>query len=192
MKKNEVAHYPEITSYIEAQLNSNFRVKGITNVHIYWKSGELTSKLKELINEHPLDCECLKTYCQNTPPLNLDIFATITNGKKFVILILEIKLRTAVGLAEWSQLVGYNFVSDAQYGLLVNIDAGASSRLIGILSTEIDASKIVRIKENGKRIEHLLGFMQWNTVTQNFEYSNLGKIWSLSALSNELIAQFND
>lgn len=192
MKKNEVAYYPEITSYIEAQLNSNFLAKGITDVHIYWKSGELTSKLKELIKEHPSDCACLRTYSQNTPPLNLDIFAIITNGKKFVILILEIKLRNSVGLAEWSQLIGYNLVSDAKYGLLVNINAGASNRLIGILSTEADVSKIVRIKENGDKIEHLLGFMQWNTVTQNFEYSNLGKIWSLSALSNDLISQFNN
>lgn len=192
MKKNEVAHYPEIISYIEAQLNSNFLVKGIKNVQIYWKSGELTTKLKELIREHPEYCNCLSSYCQNTPPLNLDIFAVITNGKKFVILILEVKLRESVGLAEWSQLVGYNLISDAPYGLLINIDAGASSRLIGILTTETDASKIIRIKQNGTKIEHKLGFMQWDTITQNFEYSNLGEICSLSALSNELIRQFCD
>ena len=120
----------------------------------------------------------------------MDIFGIITNGIKFVILILEVKLKPSVGLAEWSQLLGYNLVSDAKYGLLINIDGGASNRLVHILSTEKDTSKIVRIKENGHRIEHLFGFMQWNSLTQNFEYSNLGQIWSLSALSNELINQF--
>lgn len=35
-----------------------------------------------------------------------------------------------------------------------------------------------------------LGFMQWNTVTQNFEYSNLGQLPSLSSLSSLLISHF--
>ena len=49
---------------------------------------------------------------------------------------------------------------------------------------------LVRKKADGTEIEHLLGFMQWNTVTQNFEYTNLGEINSLSALSTALIKQF--
>ena len=51
MKKNEIAHYPEITRFIEAQLKSNFAAKGIKDIEIYWKSGELTTKIKELIEE---------------------------------------------------------------------------------------------------------------------------------------------
>lgn len=190
MKKNEVAHYPEITKFIEAQLRSNFRAQGITDVHIFWKNGELTSKIKELIREHPEECACLDAYSKITPPLNLDIFGVITNGVHFEIVILEVKLVNAVGLSEWSQLVGYNLVSDAKYGLLINIDAGASERLRGILSLNEDCSKIVRRKTDGTEIEHLLGFMQWNTITQNFEYTNLGQIYSLSALSTELIGRF--
>ena len=120
----------------------------------------------------------------------MDIFCVVTNGEKFEIVILEIKLRESVGLNQWSQLVGYNLVSNAKYGLLINIDAGASDRLSHILSFDVDSSKIVRKKENGSEIEHLLGFMQWNTITQNFEYSNLGQISSLSALSTFLISQF--
>jgi hypothetical protein len=37
MKKNEVAHYPEITRFIETQLNSNFRAKYMSNISIFWK-----------------------------------------------------------------------------------------------------------------------------------------------------------
>lgn len=115
----------------------------------------------------------------------------MTNGSHFEIVILEVKLIDAAGLNQWSQLVGYNLVSNAKYGLLINIDAGASERLIRILSFEEDASKIVRKKADGSEVEHLLGFMEWNTITQNFEYSGLGQVSSLSALSSALIAQFN-
>ena len=190
MKKNEVAHYPEITKYIEAQIKSNLRANGINNIKVYWKNGELKTKLFELIQEHPEECECLRTFASSTNPLNLDIFGVVTNGTKFEIVILEVKLRDTVGLSEWSQLLGYNVVSDAKYGLLINIDGGASSRLRGILASNIDSSKIVRLKDSGETITHMLGFMQWNTITQNFEYSTLGQLWSLSALSNELLSKF--
>ena len=173
MKKNEVAHYPEIMSFIESQLLSNFRSAGIDDISIFWKSGELTSKIKELIYEYPEKCKCLEEYSNIMSPL-----------------ILEIKLRETVGLNQWSQLIGYNLVSNAKYGLLININAGASERLKRILTFDVDTSRIVRKKADGTEIEHLLGFMQWNTVTQNFEYTNLGEINSLSALSTALIKQF--
>ena len=190
MRKNEIAHYPEIMKFIESQLKSNFLTEGIKDISFFWKSGELTSKIKELVCEHPDKCSCLDEYSKITPPLNLDIFCVVTDGVKFEIVILEVKLKEAVGLNQWSQLIGYNLVSNAKYGLLINIDAGASDRLSRILSFDTDASRIVRKKENGIEVEHLLGFMQWNTLTQNFEYSNLGQISSLSALSSVLIAQF--
>jgi len=132
----------------------------------------------------------MQTYSRNTPPLNLDIFGVITNGIEFEIIVLEVKLRESTGLAEWSQLLGYCLVSGAKYGLLVNINAGASPRLKDILVTEVDASRIVRRKANGETIEHLLGFMQWNTDTKNFEYSNMGQLWSLSELSDALMQRF--
>ncbi len=188
--KNEVAHYPEIMRCVEMQLQSNFRAAGVTDLKIYWKSGELTAKIKELVQEHPDTCSCMAGYSRSTPPLNLDIFAVVTDGRKYEIVILEVKLREAVGLNQWSQLIGYNLVSNARYGLLINIDAGASSRLEGILASDVDASRIVRQKADGTTVEHLLGFMEWNTVTQNFEYSGLGQIHSLSALSKALISRF--
>ena len=172
------------------QTLSNFRSAGIDDISIFWKSGELTSKIKELIYEYPEKCKCLEEYSNIMSPLNLDIFCVVTNGKKFEIVILEIKLRETVGLNQWSQLIGYNLVSNAKYGLLININAGASERLKRILTFDVDTSRIVRKKADGTEIEHLLGFMQWNTVTQNFEYTNLGEINSLSALSTALIKQF--
>jgi hypothetical protein len=44
---------------------------------------------------------------------------------------------------------------------------------------------------NGESREHQLGFMQWNSLTQNFEYSNLGCIKSLSELSDKLSSDFS-
>lgn len=190
-KRNEVSHYPEITRFVEAQLKSNFRAKGVQNVEIYWEIGELTSNIMKLVKQHPKMCSCLEGYARKTPPLNLDVFGVITDGASFEIIILEVKLIKSAGLSEWSQLLGYCVVSDAKYGLLINIDSGASKRLNTILFSEVDASKVIRTKENGQVVEHLLGFMEWNSITQNFEYSNLGQLWSVSAISDSLITKFS-
>jgi len=189
--RNEVSHYPEITSFIEAQLKSNLAAKGIQEIEIFWRIGELTSNIRSLVVEYPEKCACLERYSKTTPPLNLDVFGVITDGTRFEIIILEVKLTKGAGLSEWSQLLGYCVVSDAKYGLLINIDAGASMRLTGILSAEVDVSKVVRQKSNGLLIEHQLGFVEWNTITRNFEYSNLGQLWSVSAISEALAARFS-
>ena len=97
---------------------------------------------------------------------------------------------SAVGLKEWSQLVGYCLVSNAKYGLLVNINNGASPRLSQILSTEEHLSLIKTIV-NQQQQEHNLGFMQWDSLTQSFDYSNLGLVKSLSDLSNRLTVDFS-
>ena len=70
------------------------------------------------------------------------------------------------------------------------IDNGASPRLAHILSTENHISDIQTIVD-GETREHCLGFMQWDSLTQNFEYSNLGLIKSLSELSNHLADEFS-
>jgi hypothetical protein len=189
-KKNEISYYPEITQFIEMQLQSNFKAMNKDNIHIYWKIGELKLKMEELITEHPAECNCLKDFIRRIPSLNVDIFAVITDGEKFELLILEVKLRKSVGLAQWSQLIGYCIVTDCKYGLLVNIDGGASDRLVELLQQNTDVSRIIRVKDKN-RIETFLGFMQWNSITKNFEYSKLGQLNSLSYISNELIKQFN-
>lgn len=188
-KRNEVSYYPEIMDYIEAQIKSNFRVSCNRELQVYWKIGELKSKLNEILEEHPELDSCLGAFARNVPPLSLDIFAVITDGVNFELLILEIKLVKAAGLSEWSQLVGYCIVSDARFGLLINIDAGASPRLNHLLQTDENVSKIIRKKESGE-VVHELGFMSWDSLTKNFEYTNMGEIWSLSELSDRLVQRF--
>ena len=189
MRKNEVAHYPEIQTFIEAQLRSNFLASNRRELYVYWGIGELKTNLQRIINERPNECACAVKFAERVPPLSLDIFALITDGMKFELLILEVKLVKAAGLSEWSQLVGYCLVSGAKYGLLLNIDNGSSQRLSQVLQTEKHISQIQTIVDDKCR-EHLLGFMQWNSLTRNFEYSNLGIITSLSDLSNRLASEF--
>ncbi len=187
--RNELSYYPEIQRFIEAQIKSNFLVRHHKEINVFWGIGELKTNLQRMIKENPEKCDCVKSFCQQVPPLNLDIFALITNGIHFEILILEVKLMSGVGLKEWSQLVGYCLVSGAKYGLLVNIDNSASQRLSHILFTEKHLSNIHTIVK-GKERNHYLGFMQWDSLTQSFEYSNLGLIKSLSELSNYLANEF--
>jgi len=187
--RNEVSYYPEIQNFIEAQLKSNFLASNRRELYVFWGIGELKSNLQSIIKEHPEECSCAATFAQRVPPLSLDIFALVTDGERFELLILEIKLVKSAGLSQWSQLVGYCLVSGAKYGLLVNIDNGGSPRLTQMLHTERHISNIQTIV-NGESHEHLLGFMQWNSLTHNFEYSNLGVIKSLSELSDRLATEF--
>lgn len=187
--RNELSYYDEITEAIGAQLKSNFLAHKKRALNVYWKIGELSSKLQELVRDHPAECSCFSSFAHSVPPLNLDIFAVITDGSHFELLILEVKLVPRVGLSEWSQLVGYCIVSDARFGLLVNIDAGGSQRLTSLLAQEKHISNITRLKD-GVKIEHLLGFMQWNSLTRNFEYSNLGELHSLSILCSKIEERF--
>ncbi|RGP17298.1 hypothetical protein DXB27_07520 [Parabacteroides gordonii] len=187
--RNEVTYYPEIQDFIEAQLRSNFLASNHRELFVFWGIGELKSNLNRIISEHPNECTCATKFAKRVPPLNLDIFALITDGVKFELLILEVKLIKSAGLSQWSQLVGYCLVSGAKYGLLVNIDNGGSSRLTQMLHMEHHISNI-RTIVNGEHREHLLGFMQWNSLTHNFEYSGLGFIKSLSELSDRLTTEF--
>lgn len=187
--RNEISYYPEIQRFIEAQLKSNFRAMHHRDLEVFWGIGELKSNLKRIIEEHPEKCACARSFALQTPPLSVDIFALITDGVKFQILILEVKLMSSVGLKEWSQLVGYCLVSGAKYGLLLNIDKGASPRLSEILSTKDYLSHIRTIVQT-QNVDHCLGFMQWDSFTQSFEYTNLGFIKSLSELSDKIALDF--
>ena len=188
-KRNEVSYYQDIQQFIEEQLKSNFKAASKRDLYVFWGIGELKTELQRIIAEHPVQCACAEIFSKRVPPLNLDIFALVTDGQKFELLILEVKLVTAAGLSEWSQLIGYCLVSGAKYGLLLNIDNGGSQRLMQMLQTEKHISHIQTIVNKDHR-EHMLGFMQWNSFTHNFEYSNLGTIKSLSDLSNRFVAEF--
>ena len=188
--RNEVSYYPEIELFIEAQIKSNFFALNNTEVDVFWGIGELKKNLLRIIDENPKKCACVRKFANTTPPLSLDIFALITDGNKFKILILEVKLMNSAGLKEWSQLVGYCLVSRAQYGFLINIDHGASPRLSEILCVKENLSHIITIEQQ-ESCEHFLGFMQWDSVTKSFDYSNLGTIKSISELCRYIAADFS-
>lgn len=190
-KRKEVSYYNEIKEYIELQLKSNFRAHSGKELHVFWEIGELRTKLLGIIGRNPELCRCAKKFAQNVPPLDLDIFAIVTDGEHFELLILEIKRLSGVGLKEWSQLVGYCLVSGAKYGLLINIDNGPSKRLADILSSKKHVSHIQTSVE-GKMHYHNLGCMTWDALTHDFQYCNLGYIKSLSSLSNMLWAEFDN
>ena len=188
--RDEVSYYPEIQDYISEQIKSNFRAARHRDLEVFWGIGEMKKNLQRMINQYPETCNCISNFARRVPPLNLDIFAVITDRMSFRILILEVKLMKAAGLKEWSQLVGYCLVSGARYGLLINIDNGTSPRLSQILTSEKHMSRIQTIEGDGI-IEHDLGFMQWNSITRDFEYSNMGCVKSLSALSSSIIDEFD-
>jgi len=189
-ERHEVTYYPEIQNFIETQIKSNFRAKCLRELEMFWGIGELKSNLQRILSENPEKCDCAKGFIQRTPPLNLDIFALVTDGIKYELIILEVKKMKSAGLKEWSQLIGYCLVSGAKFGLLVNIDNGASYRLDQLLSTEEHLFHIRTIVGDEIR-QHFLGFMQWDSVSKCFDYSNLGIIKSLSELTNKLISEFS-
>ena len=98
--RNEVSYYPEIQTFIETQLRSNFLVSNHRELFVYWGIGELKSNLQRIISEYPKECACVARFAERVPPLSLDIFALITDGNKYELLILEVKLVKSVGLAE--------------------------------------------------------------------------------------------
>ena len=125
--RNEVSYYPEILGHIEAQLRSNFLASNYRDLYVYWGVGELKTNLQRMVADNPNECACVAQFTERVPPLSLDIFGLITDGKKFELLVLEVKLVKTAGLSEWSQLVGYCLVSGAKDGLIVNINNGGSS-----------------------------------------------------------------
>jgi len=188
--RDEVSYYPEIQAFIEAQLRSNFLVNNHRELFVSWGIGELKTNLQRIIHDAPSYYSCAEKFSESVPPLNLDIFALISDGIKFQLLILEVKLVKSAGLKEWSQLVGYCLVAGAKYGLLLNIDNGGSARLTQILHSEPHLSHI-QTRVGGVAREHCLGLMQWNSSTQNFEYSSYGAVKSLSGLCEMLSSDFS-
>ena len=51
--RNEVSYYPEIQTFIEAQLKSNFKAKRHKELSVFWGIGELKTNLQRIIAEHP-------------------------------------------------------------------------------------------------------------------------------------------
>ena len=190
--RNEVSFYPEIMAYVKEIIESNFRAAK-NPLKVYCKSGELRKGLHQIISENGIRTKSIIDFAASTPPLSLDIFALITDGKKYELLIMEIKLVKAMGLSELSQLIGYCIVSNAQYGLLINVDNGVSPRLQDLLVNEKNVTDIVRnvqTRNAMSTVEHCLGVMEWDSVTKSLNYTGHGKIRTMSELCKMLAARF--
>jgi len=124
----------------------------------------------------------IRQYAESLGQLNIDIFLIVINpvNKKFEVIIGEVKDISALGLKEYSQLVGYCFSSYANYGLLINVNTGASKNLIDLLALDEDLSTVIRTKQSGEQISHQFGVFKWNPINGRLESLQLGKIQSLS------------
>ncbi|MFH1471407.1 MAG: hypothetical protein ABIF85_00765 [Nanoarchaeota archaeon] len=182
MNKTEVDYYPEIqkkfTSLLKSELGPNYE--------IYSEIGELTKGLKKIIDENKITNKNILDFYGRLCPLKLDIFFIAINKKsdKFALLILEIKLLDALGLNQLSQLIGYTLVSNAQMGLLINIDKGLSKGFAGILDANDDLTNIKREYNGGKSL-HKLGVFQYDSLTGKL-IPNPGRINSFSYLVTEI------
>ena len=189
-KRNEVSYYPEIMEFIKNQIESNFKASK-NPLKVYCKTGALKEGLAEIISENSITTPSIVSFANSTPPLSLDIFALITDGIDYELLIVEVKLLENVGLGQLSQLIGYCIVSNAQYGLLINVNGGESQRLLDLLTNEPDVTYIRRMLAYDSRlVEHNLGVMEWDSDVQNLYYSGYGRIQSISKLCEMLATKF--
>ena len=189
-ERNEVSYYNEIMQFVKAQIESNFSAWE-KPLKVYCKTGELRSGLDAIIRENHITPPAILEFASSTPPLSLDIYALITDGVKYELLIIEVKLLKSVGLTQLSQLIGYCIVSNAQYGLLVNVNGGESPRLTNLITNEPDLMHFVRTLEKRQaNIENNLGVMEWDSETQNMTYTACGAIRTLSELCKKLESKF--
>lgn len=189
-KRNEVSYYGEIMAFIKEQIESNFSAWE-KPLKVYCKTGELQKGLREIVRENSITTPSIIKFADSTPPLSLDIFALITDGTKYELLILEVKLLGSVGLTQLSQLIGYCIVSNAQYGLLINVNGGESSRLTNLIMNEPDLMYIVRsLTSRNATVEHNLGVMEWDSDTQNLTYTGYGAIRTISELCKKIESKF--
>ncbi len=185
---NEVSYYPEIMQFLKEQIESNFTAWA-RPLKVYCKTGELRNGLQNIIRENQITSPAILQFASTTPPLSLDLFALITDGFQYELLIVEVKLMKSVGLTQLSQLIGYCIVSNAQYGLLININGRESPRLTELLTSRPDILHIVR-DVNGAGVIHNLGVMEWDSETQNLLYTACGSLRTISELCKKLEKQF--
>ncbi|WP_141709237.1 hypothetical protein [Desulfuribacillus stibiiarsenatis] len=130
----------------------------------------------------------IRYYAESLGQLKIDLFLIIINpeNKKFEIVIGEVKDISSLGLKEYSQLIGYCLSSYSGYGLLINVNGGASKNLTDLLALDEDLSIVRRLTQAGELIEHQFGVFKWNSKNSQAESLQLGRIYSLPAMIIEL------
>ena len=187
--RNEESYYDEIMAFVKSQIESNF-LSAKRPLKVYCKKGELRKGLEAIVRENEISTRSIIDFLNRTPPLSLDIFALITDGVRYQLLIIEVKDLKAVGLQQFSQLIGYSIVSRAQYGLLVNVDGGVSPRLTELIHTDVDLMTIDQVLSSGERAQHHYGVMEWDSLTHNLTYTEFGAIGSIRKLCSQLSNDF--
>lgn len=183
--KIEAQYYPEISKELIKQIKANLPEN--KNIDVLSLVGEIRSGLLTMISNGYDAGDLLKDYSQNVHRLYLDISILLENKEngKFDIVIFEIKKVKKMGLSELSQLIGYCLVSKVKFGVLVNVDTAISHNLSIMLDDDPDLTHITRFID-GKKINHELGVMVWNSFTMKIEYTNSGAIKSMPHLVAKL------
>lgn len=193
---HEVDFYDEITAEFQDVFQTNLSAEN-NAFKVYFTHNQICGNLKKgldmLIEEHGLTCKALLKFAANAPTIKIDIFGIVVYGDYFRLLIAEIKYKSAVGLTEYSQLLGYCIAANANYGLLVNVDAGESEDLIKILKTQPSMTHIIRLlpDEQGRERHIKLAVMRWAHDSKTLTYSKLGVLPTIGRLCSDIVISLN-
>lgn len=183
--KYEEEYYQEIArdfiKYLSANLENSekYTIKPLI--------GEVGSALKTLICNGYQASDSLQKFSREVHQLHLDISILIENNENhlFELIVIEVKRVKRIGLSELSQLIGYSLVSKSKFGMLVNINEGISENFRIILDSDKDLTDIRRILDDGE-IHHEFGVMKYNSITNRFEYENVGSLRSIPDLAKKI------
>jgi hypothetical protein len=187
---NEKNHYQAILQYLQRQIQSVSSAQGFNHLAILGGTDvALANGIKKVCKDHQLYYEEIRNYVEGLGVLQIDGFLLVINKitRRFEVVVCEIKDKTALGLAEYSQLMGYCLSSYCRYGLLINVDTGASRHLSELLSLDGDLCKVNRMLSDGTVMDHSFGIFTWNSITQHLDTLNLGGIKSLSKMALEIV-----
>lgn len=189
-KKKETDYYPEICKYISDEILAN--IENQKDIIIHPIQEEISAALKTLLLNNRIKTQNLRDFANTCHRLHIDIALVIENkaNELFEIIIFEVKKTKTLGLTQLSQLIGYCLVSNASFGILINIDNGCSDEFKAILNNDKDLTHIQRLK-NGQAVEHNFGVMIWQSQTVMMSYTNEGKILSIPMLCQLLSERLN-
>jgi len=189
---NEVAHYPQLAESLETAVKANLRATDVQVKVLYLREhgNDIRSFLAHYIQtDGVVASEALKTYAADVPKLRTDLAVLLDNPatNKFSLIIIEAKLLGSAGLTQLSQLIGYCLVTRAPYGLMVNINGGASGELTTILNVDQDIARIQRtLSGPPHEITHKIGFLTYSTETKNLSYVPTSSVTSLPQVVAEI------
>ena len=193
---DEVDYYPEITKELQEQFRANIQACE-PDCKVYFTHNQVCFNLKkgldQIIAENNLTCKDLLAFAASAPTIKIDIFGVVVFGDHFRLIIAEIKLKNAVGLTEFSQLLGYCVASNENYGLLVNVNAGESNDLIKILTNQPSMTHVIRLlpDEKGNERQTKLAVMRWDHDTETLTYSKLGVLPTLGRMCSDIVTSLS-